>query len=221
MGSVFSVVNVRGRRDNGNRVLTSFDLHLLGEGTHVQAFEKLGARVIEHDGTSGVHFAVWAPNARHINVVGDFNQWKGEAHPLNPVQQSGYWETFVPGVGRGATYKFEIVGADGRRVLKSDPCGRYFEVPPLTASIVWDSSGYTWQDDEWVGARRGHDQWRRSPMSVYEVHLGSWQRSPDGRLHSYRDLAERLVPYVKDMGFTHVELLPVMSIPTPVRGATR
>ena len=194
-------------------VLTSFDLHLLGEGTHFQAFEKLGSRVIAHEGQTGVHFAVWAPNARAIAVVGDFNDWDGGAHQMRPLQSSGYWEAFVPGIGKGAKYKFDVFGADGRRVLKADPCGRYFETPPDTASIVWDGTGHAWQDDRWMADRRTRDQWKRLPMSVYEVHLGSWQRAPDGRLHSYREMAERLVPYVKDMGFTHVELLPVMEHP--------
>jgi 1,4-alpha-glucan branching enzyme len=194
-------------------MLTSFDLHLLGEGTHFQAFEKLGARVIEHDGVRGAHFAVWAPNARAISVVGDFNSWNGSKHPMRPLAQSGYWETFVPGLAQGATYKFDILGADGRRVMKADPCGRYFEVPPRTASIIWDSHGYEWQDGAWMAQRPNEDRWLRKPMSTYEVHLGSWQRSPDGRTHSYREMAERLVPYVKAMGFTHVELLPVMEHP--------
>ena len=117
-------------------MLTPFDLHLLGEGTHFQAFEKLGSQVLEHDGVSGVHFAVWAPNARQINVVGDFNGWNGREHPMRALAQSGYWETFVPGLEQGTTYKFEILGADGRTVLKADPCARYFETPPRTASIV-------------------------------------------------------------------------------------
>ena len=134
-------------------MLTSYDLHLLGEGTHFEAFQKLGAHVIEHDGVSGVHFAVWAPNARRINVVGDFNDWKGSAHPMRMLEGSGYWETFVPTLTLGAKYKFEVFGADGRTVLKSDPCGRYFEIPPRTASIVWDSSGYEWSDAAWMDAR--------------------------------------------------------------------
>jgi 1,4-alpha-glucan branching enzyme len=165
-------------------LLTSFDLHLLGEGTHFQAFDKLGARLIEHNGTHGVAFAVWAPNARAINVVGDFNNWKGATHPLARLAGSGYWETFVPDLQIGTTYKFEITGADGQRVLKSDPCGRYFEIPPKTASIVWDSSHYQWQDGDWMSARPSRDQWKQLPMSVYEVHLGTWQRSPDGTMHS-------------------------------------
>jgi 1,4-alpha-glucan branching enzyme len=194
-------------------MLTAYDLHLLGEGTHFEAFQKLGAHVIEHDGQTGVHFAVWAPNARGINVVGDFNEWKGSAHAMNMVQRSGYWETFIPDLALGAKYKFAVHGADGRTVLKSDPCGLYFETPPKTASIVWDSSCYDWADSEWMDARLDHDRWLKEPMSIYEVHLGSWQRSPDGALHSYREMAQRLVPYVKDMGFTHVELLPVMEHP--------
>jgi len=201
-------------------VLTAFDLHLLGEGTHCEAFNKLGARVTEHDGVSGVVFAVWAPNARAINVVGDFNQWNGAAHPMRHLQSSGYWEAFVAGLTAGTPYKFEVFGADGRRVLKADPCARYYETPPKTASIVWDSSAYSWQDDAWMKQRRslpGHG----GPMSIYEVHLGSWQRSPfdsaqgqpGGTLLTYREMADRLVPYVKDMGFTHVELLPIMEHP--------
>ena len=194
-------------------MLTGFDLHLLGEGTHFQAFEKLGSRVIEHEGVSGVHFAVWAPNARGINVVGDFNGWSGRGHPMRMLQQSGYWETFIPGLEQGATYKFEVLGADGHTVLKADPLARYFETPPRTASIVWTSADYEWADADWMSTRLEKDRWLRMPMSVYEVHPGSWQRSPDGRVHTYREMAERLVPYVKDMGFTHVELLPVMEHP--------
>ena len=190
-------------------MLTSYDLHLLGEGTHFDAFNKLGAHVIDHNGTSGVHFAVWAPNARSINVVGDFNDWRGGTHPMRMVEQSGYWETFIPGLAKGAKYKFEVHGADLRTVLKADPCGRYFEIPPRTASIVWDSRDYAWRDDAWMDARRTES----GPMSIYEVHLGSWQRSAGGTPLSYRELAGRLVPYVKEMGFTHVELLPVMEHP--------
>ena len=194
-------------------VLTSFDLHLLGEGTHFQAFEKLGARRITHGIRDGVHFAVWAPNAKRVSVVGNFNAWDGRVHPMRALRPGGYWEVFMPDLGVGDPYKFEIIGADGRAVLKSDPCGRYFERPPDTASIVWDSSGYQWRDQHWMASRRGHEQWRRRPMSIYEVHLGSWQRAPDGRLQTYREMAGRLVAYVKDMGFTHVEMLPVMEHP--------
>jgi 1,4-alpha-glucan branching enzyme len=194
-------------------VLTDFDLHLFGEGTHFQAFDKLGARPITHGIRDGVHFAVWAPNALRVSVVGAFNAWDGRVHPMRAVQPGGYWEIFLPDLGQGDPYKFEVVGAGGQRVLKADPCGRYFETPPRTASIVWNSDGYAWQDDEWMKARADQGQWLRRPMSVYEVHLGSWQRGRDRGLLNYREMAEQLVAYVKRMGFTHIELLPVMEHP--------
>jgi 1,4-alpha-glucan branching enzyme len=194
-------------------VLTEFDVHLLGEGTHFEAFNKLGARTITLGIRTGVHFAVWAPNAQRVSVVGNFNAWDGRVHTMRRIAPGGYWEIFIPDLGQGDPYKFEVIGADGGRVLKADPCGRYFEIPPKTASIVWDSATYAWQDASWMTARNARDQWKQSPMSVYEVHLGSWQRSPDGQLHTYRDMAARLVPYVKDLGFTHVELLPIMEHP--------
>src|SRR5918993_3605105 len=150
-------------------VLTSFDLHLLGEGTHFHAFDKLGARKITHGIRDGVHFAVWAPNAKRVSVVGNFNAWDGRVHPMRALRPGGYWEVFIPDLGGGDPYKFEIAGADGSLVLKSDPCGRYFEIPPDTASIVWDSAGYEWADAEWVAERRRVDQWKRRPMSIYEV----------------------------------------------------
>ncbi|MCC7033702.1 MAG: 1,4-alpha-glucan branching protein GlgB [Acidobacteria bacterium] len=193
-------------------VLTDYDLHLLAEGTHVRAFEKLGARPITHGIRRGVHFAVWAPNARRVSVVGDFNGWDGRVHPMR-LRSSGYWETFVPDLAAGDRYKFEVLGADGAVHLKADPCGRYFEVPPRTASIVWSSRDYQWGDGDWMAARGGHDGWIERPMSIYEVHLGSWRRSPDGRPLTYRELAAALVPYAKAMGFTHLELLPVMEHP--------
>jgi 1,4-alpha-glucan branching enzyme len=193
-------------------VLTGFDLHLLGEGTHVRAFDKLGARLITHGIRQGVHFAVWAPSARRVSVIGDFNRWDGRVHPMR-ARTSGYWEIFIPDLGVGERYKFEVLGADGRAVLKSDPCGRYFEPPPLTASIVWSSEAYEWGDESWMTSRVEQDRWLKRPLSIYEVHLGSWRRSEAGRLLTYRELAETLVPYVKEMGFTHIELLPVMEHP--------
>jgi len=193
-------------------VLTDYDLHLLAEGTQMRAFEKLGARPITHGIRRGVHFAVWAPNARRVSVVGDFNGWDGRVHPMR-VRSSGYWETFLPDLAAGDRYKFEVLGADGSVMLKADPCGRYFETPPRTASIVWSSDQYAWADEAWMSARAGQDRWLERPMSIYEVHLVSWRTSPDGRLLTYRELAEQLVPYVKEMGFTHIELLPVMEHP--------
>ncbi len=194
-------------------VLTEFDQHLFGEGTHVRSFDRLGARPIVHGVRRGVHFAVWAPNARRVSVVGDFNAWDGRVHPMRALVTSGLWEIFLPDLGVGDRYKFEVVTARNQAVLKADPCGRYFEIPPLTASIVWDASGYTWADQSWMQARAAHGMWSRDAMSIYEVHLGSWRRTDGNRSLTYRELADTLVPYVRDMGFTHIELMPVMEHP--------
>jgi 1,4-alpha-glucan branching enzyme len=192
-------------------VLTDFDQHLFGEGTHVRAFDRLGARLITH-GVPGVHFAVWAPNARRVSVVGDFNGWDGRVHPMRAVVPSGIWEIFLPDMGEGSIYKFEVVASDGSPMLKSDPYGRYFETPPQTASIVY-ADVFEWRDADWLANRRNCSMWFRRPMSIYEVHLGSWRRQADGQPLSYRELAETLVPYVREMGYTHIELLPVMEHP--------
>ncbi|MGE3277053.1 MAG: 1,4-alpha-glucan branching protein GlgB [Vicinamibacterales bacterium] len=192
--------------------ITDFDLHLFGEGTHQRAFERLGARVTTVGGASGVHFAVWAPNARRVSVVGQWNGWDGRVHPMRRLVPAGVWEIFIPGLGPGDPYKFEIVSPQGALLLKADPYGRQFEVPPKTASVVWDAP-YEWGDAGWMTDRAGKDHWLREPMSIYEVHLGSWQRHPDGAFLSYRELADRLVPYVAEMGFTHIELLPIMEHP--------
>jgi 1,4-alpha-glucan branching enzyme len=193
-------------------VLTAFDQHLFAEGTHVRAFDRLGARPITHGVRAGVHFAVWAPNAKRVSVVGDFNGWDGRVYPMRAIVPSGLWEIFLPDLGVGDRYKFELVGPHDELLLKADPCGRYFEEPPRTASVVWDSR-YEWRDQEWLAARPGRESWLRAPMSIYEVHLGSWRRGADGATLSYRDLAGTLVPYVREMGFTHIELLPVMEHP--------
>ncbi len=193
-------------------VLTDFDLHLLAEGTHVRAFDRLGARPITHGIRDGVHFSVWAPHARGVSVVGDFNAWDGRVHPMRK-RTSGYWEIFLPDLGAGDRYKFEVLGADGRRVLKADPFGRRFETPPLTASIVCAPESYEWQDEAWLAERPAERRWVDGPMSIYEVHLGSWKRAAGGRLMTYREMAAELVPYVREMGFTHIELLPVMEHP--------
>jgi 1,4-alpha-glucan branching enzyme len=193
-------------------VLTDFDLHLLGEGTHVRAYDRLGARPITHGIRAGVHFAVWAPAAKRVSVVGDFNRWDGRVHPMR-ARTGGYWEIFIPDLGVGDHYKFEVVGAGSTPVLKADPFGRYFETPPRTASIVWTGDGYHWGDGAWLAARPACERWLERPMSIYEVHLGSWRRSADGRLLTYKEMAAELVPYVKEMGYTHIELLPVMEHP--------
>lgn len=190
--------------------LGEIDLHLFGEGRHEQLWNVLGAHLHQYDGpmghVRGTSFAVWAPNARAIRLVGDFNMWDGLAHPMRSLGSGGVWELFVPDVGEGCRYKFEILGSDGSRRAKADPMARATEQPPATASMVTASS-YDWQDGDWMTSRAQTNP-HNGPMSVYEVHLGSWRQG-----ESYRDLAEHLVDYVRDLGFTHVELMPVMEHP--------
>jgi len=190
--------------------LGEVDLHLIGEGRHEELWNVLGAHVREYDGpmgpVRGTSFAVWAPNARAIALVGDFNQWDSAAHPMRSLGSSGIWELYVPGVGEGSRYKFEILGSDGSRRAKADPMARATEKPPATASVV-TSTVYSWTDEAWMSTRAATNP-HNGPMSVYEVHLGSWRQG-----QSYRDLAEHLVDYVVDLGFTHIELMPVMEHP--------
>jgi 1,4-alpha-glucan branching enzyme len=197
------------------RVLTDFDVHLLSEGTHHRAFEKLGAHRITVGTTTGVHFAVWAPNADRVSLVGDLNGWDGRVHAMRLLAPAGLWEIFIPDLPDGERYKFEIRTKAGELLKKADPFGFSFEVPPQSASVVRDISGYTWQDEEWMRRRREQGGWLDRPMATYEVHLGSWARVPEegNRFLTYAELAHRLVPYVKEMGFTHIELLPVMEHP--------
>jgi 1,4-alpha-glucan branching enzyme len=197
------------------RVLTDYDIHLLAEGTHYRAFEKLGSHRMAVGSTTGVHFAVWAPNADRVSVVGDFNGWDGRVHPMRLIGPAGVWELFVPDLQDGEKYKYEIRTRAGDILKKADPYAVAFEVPPLSASIVRDISGYEWRDRRWMESRGAHASWLDEPMAIYEVHLGSWARVPeDGeRSLTYREMADRLVPYVKDLGFTHIELLPVMEHP--------
>ena len=182
------------------------DLFLFGEGTHRRLWEVLGAHVRTVGGVGGVTFAVWAPNARAVRVVGDWNQWDGRVDPLAPVGVSGIWAGFVPGIGAGERYKLEVEGADGRLMLRADPMARAAEHPPANASIVTDTD-YTWADDEWMEARAAQDVVKR-PMRIFEVHLGSWRPGL-----GYREVAHQLADYVDDLGFTHVELLPVAEHP--------
>ncbi len=193
--------------------LGELDLHLAMEGRHEQLYERLGAHVREIDGVAGTAFAVWAPNARAVSVVGDFNSWDGRLHPMRSLGASGIWELFVPGVAEGTKYKFELRTQDGRLRLKSDPVAFHAEVPPANASIVWDAK-HVWRDEEWLERRRASDP-LREPMAIYELHLGSWRRNPleGNRPLGYRELADELADYVADLGFTHVELLPVMEHP--------
>jgi 1,4-alpha-glucan branching enzyme len=191
------------------------DLHLFNEGTHYRAYQKLGSHLMRlPDGTAGACFAVWAPNAERVSVMGDFNGWNRRAHPLASRGSSGIWEGFVPGIARGDTYKYYIVSrVGGYRVEKADPYAVHHETPPKTGSKVWDLD-YQWGDAEWMQARKARNA-LVSPMAIYEVHLGSWRRDPaEGhRFLSYRELAPRLIEHVSRLGFTHVEFLPVMEHP--------
>lgn len=196
-------------------LLTDFDLHLISEGTHYLKYTKLGAHVREVNATRGVQFAAWAPNARRVSVVGDFNHWDGHLHPMRSRGATGIWELFIPELNEGAIYKFEIrSNVGGALMLKADPFSFYYERRPKTGSVVFDINQYDWRDADWVEAREQRN-WLAAPVSIYEVHLGSWRRKPeeDNRWLSYRELAEELVPYVKQMGYTHIELLPVMEHP--------
>jgi 1,4-alpha-glucan branching enzyme len=196
-------------------LLSDFDLHLMGEGTHYLKYEKLGAHVREVAGVRGVHFGVWAPNARRVSVVGDFNRWDGRVHPMRHRGSSGVWELFLPGLDEGVIYKFEIRSNVGELpMLKADPYGFYAELRPKTGSIVANIDRYTWGDATWMAAR-GQRNWLESPISIYEVHLSSWRQFPEEghRWLTYRELADHLIPYVKQMGYTHIELLPIMEHP--------
>ena len=196
-------------------LISEFDLHLMGEGRHYDTYEKLGAHIRIVAGISGVHFAVWAPSARRVSLVGNFNDWDGRIHPMRPRGSSGIWELFIPELKEGAIYKYEIVGPQNNVLpLKADPYGFSSEVRPATGSVVASLDTYRWNDSEWL-ANRAQKDWLNSPISTYEVHLGAWRRVPEDnhRWLTYRELADQLIPYVKEMGYTHVELLPIMEHP--------
>ncbi|GAB4152111.1 MAG: 1,4-alpha-glucan branching enzyme [Cyanobacteria bacterium J069] len=215
-------------------LLTDFDIHLFAEGNHHRIYEKLGAHLTEIDGVKGVYFAVWAPNARNVSVLGDFNWWDGRKHQMRRIG-NGIWELFIPGLSVGVHYKYEIKNQEGHIYEKSDPYGFYQEVRPKTASIVADLETYEWHDQDWMEQRRQSEPLTQ-PISVYEVHIGSWLHAssaepyirPDGteeppvivadlkpgaRFLTYRELADKLIPYVKELGFTHIELLPIAEHP--------
>lgn len=196
---------MNGRRE---QFLTDYELYLFGEGTYYRAWEKMGAHEIELNGVEGTRFAVWAPNAEYVSVVGDFNNWDETANPISCLGDSGIWEGFIPGVRSGNLYKYAIRSRyNGYRVWKADPYAFYAETPPGTASIVWNLSGYEWHDEEWMATRHTKNHYE-APISIYEVHLGSWRKGL-----SYRELAHQLAEYVVSMGFTHVEFLPPMEHP--------
>jgi 1,4-alpha-glucan branching enzyme len=195
-------------------LLTDNDLYLFNEGSHFRLPDKLGAHIVSYEGTSGTHFAVWAPNAEQVSVIGDFNGWNKNSHALRPKGQSGIWEEFFPGIGKGTLYKYHIVSRfNGYRVDKTDPFSIFNEIPPKTASIVWDLD-YHWGDQEWM-ATRGQRSGLGKPQAIYEMHLGSWRRVAEegNRSLSYRELAPQLADYLQDVGYTHVEFLPIMDHP--------
>lgn len=195
-------------------LLTDFDFYLIGEGTHYAAYLKFGAQLREVDGVSGVNFCVWAPNAQNVSVIGDFNHWDGRTHAMRKHLPSGIWELFIPQLEPGEKYKYRVKTAAGETVDKSDPFGFAAELPPRTASIVAALDDYHWHDQAWLETRR-QTNWLEKPISIYELHLGSWRRSP-GRTHgwmNYRDLAHELVKYCSEQGYTHIELLPVSEHP--------
>jgi 1,4-alpha-glucan branching enzyme len=195
-------------------ILGELDMHLYREGNHYEIYQKLGAHLAEINRHHGVTFAVWAPNAQRVSVVGDFNGWDGRTHPMRKRVESGIWEIFVPDVGEGTHYKFEVRNLHGQIVLKSDPLAFYGQHGIQTASMVFDVDRFHWNDDGWMEKRKAQ-QWHKEPISIYEVHLGSWARVPEenNRYLSYLEFADRLVPYVKEMGYTHIELLPVAEHP--------
>ncbi len=195
--------------------LGEHDVYLFREGTHSRLFERLGAHLGSHEGRTGCFFALWAPNASSVSVMGDFNSWSPTASPLSFAEESGIWEGFLPGAGRGTRYKYRVTSrfppGKGYEVDKTDPFAFFREEPPGSAAIVWDLA-FDWSDSEWM-ERRASANRLTAPWSIYEAHLGSWKRRPDGAFLSYREQAEELVRYVLDMGFTHVEILPVMEHP--------
>jgi len=184
------------------------DLYLFGEGNERRLYDKLGAQFVTLDGVHGVSFCVWAPNAERVSVVGDFNCWDGRRHMMRLLGNSGVWEIFIPGIGEGVRYKYEVRNANGELGLRADPLAFLCEPSPNNASVVWDNRKYAWRDSAWL-MNRGHRDPLRRPMSIYEVHIGSWQKDEEGHSHDYRSLAKHLVEYVTRLGFTHVEFLPV------------
>ncbi|MDD5273256.1 MAG: 1,4-alpha-glucan branching protein GlgB [Methylovulum sp.] len=193
--------------------LPEFDQYLFGEGKHWHIYQKLGGHLRTIDGIDGVLFAVWAPNAGRVSLVGDFNCWDGRCNPMRSLGGSGIWEIFIPGLTVGCLYKFEILNAKTQQLLlKTDPYAQQFEFRPSTSSIIVNENGYAWEDQQWLVDRACYD-WLHEPIAIYEVHLGSWQRDEQGNFLNYRVLAEQLIGYVKQMGFTHIELLPITEHP--------
>ena len=192
--------------------LSEFDRHLFGAGTHYEIYEKMGGRLMTHEGARGAAFSVWAPNAKAVSVIGDFNNWDARRSPMRRLGESGIWELFLPAAAEGDKYKFHVTQCDGRVVDKTDPYGVYAEVRPNNASVLYPLKRYKWKDRRWMTARKKYN-FKTAPMNIYEVHLGSWKRAEGDRFLTYTELAEQLIPYVKEMGYTHIEMLPVEEHP--------
>jgi 1,4-alpha-glucan branching enzyme len=200
---------------HGATLMKEKDVYFFREGNHTKLYEVFGSHVAEHEGERGTLFAVWAPNAERVSVIGDFNYWSDGTHPLAPRwDSSGIWEGFIPGVGHGDLYKYSITAKNGEVLEKGDPFAFWWETPPRSASCVWNLDGFGWDDGEWM-ERRAVRNGIRAPQSIYEAHLGSWRHAPEERRRSlsYHELASDLTGYVTEMGFTHVEFLPVMEHP--------
>ncbi|KUK15646.1 MAG: 1,4-alpha-glucan branching enzyme GlgB [Petrotoga mobilis] len=197
-------------------VISEYDRYLFNEGNHYKIYEKLGAHPMKINGIEGVLFSTWAPNAKRVSVVGNFNNWDGRIHQMRVLGQSGIWEIFIPDVVEGDLYKFEIKTQNGDLLLKTDPYGTYFEVRPKTAAIVYDiHNKHTWNDSKWMEERKTKN-WIKEPMSIYEVHLGSWAKKEENQFLNYRELADKLSEYLKENHFTHIELLPVSEHPLDI-----
>src|SRR5512135_2441057 len=192
--------------------LGEMDLYLIGEGRHLEAWKVLGARLKVVDGVAGCLFAVWAPAVQRVSIVGDFNEWDGRRHPMRCRGTSGIWELFIPGLEAGHAYKYEIFGRHGQLVRKTDPYARQMFLRPETTSCVPDDEPYAWQDGDWIAAR-AHFDWQHRPVSIYELHPGSWRRHADGSFYTWGELVAELIPYVLDLGYTHIELMPVAEHP--------
>jgi len=194
------------------RLPSDFDVYLFHEGTLYESYKMLGAHLIEENEVQGVRFAVWAPNAKKVSVVGNFNNWIGTKHRLERLDQSGIWVLFVPDLAQGDIYKYEVTGPDGQKVLKADPYAFYSQLRPETASIIYNLNAFEWSDQKWMTQRVKKDMYHK-PMAIYEVHLASWKQKEDGEFYSYQEFADELIEYAIDNGFTHIELMPVMEHP--------
>ncbi|MBO7339133.1 MAG: 1,4-alpha-glucan branching enzyme, partial [Lachnospiraceae bacterium] len=202
--------------ESGARVFISkTDQYLFGQGTHYEIYKKLGAHLSFENGQPGTYFAVWAPNAQAVHVIGSWSNWNEEAHEMKKIGDGGIWELFIPGVGEGGIYKYLITAGDGRKLYKADPYANYAQKRPETASIVTNLEGFAWKDQKWMEKRDAEDYTKR-PMAIYECHVGSFMKHPDGTedgFYTYRQFADRLVEYLKEMKYTHVELMGIAEHP--------